>query len=223
MHKYIVIILILSFLTSCNKNNQSDITLDYKPMQPNINTAIIDLDLDINVIKESNVLGYKSILYKIDSEGDIYGGVYLNDKVLSIGPVSMNSTPDDLLVISESNVFGKNLIKFSGIPGANYAKSVYLEVEDELVTPLFEVDGNIIEIDLDQDGIKEMITTIGTIADTNIYKYLNNQIYISNLNRSINAQSVIFNMENHGFEAYFENNKSNLYYYKDGKLELHRK
>src|SRR5690606_27529355 len=102
------------------------LTLDFKPIQSNITSEIIDSDID--VIKERIVLGFKSILYKRDNEGDIYGGVYINDKVLSVGPVSMNSTPDDLLVISESNVFGRNSIKFSGIPGANYAKSVYIEV-----------------------------------------------------------------------------------------------
>lgn len=219
MKKFILFIIFALILSGCNKNELTDtsIQLDFNPIQSNIELQIVDYDIEI--IKEITVGGYKAILFRLNQEGDIYGGVYIKNEIYSIGSVSMNLTPDNLLAVAQSDVFGKNLIRFSGILGANYARSVYIEVENSSVKPLIEVDGNIVEVDLDEDGIKEVVTTIGTIPNISIYRIENNYISVSNINASISAQAVLFNREIRKFRVYFEPNQSYFYIYSNGRLD----
>lgn len=219
--RYICILLIAMFLASCNYNSASHDTLEltFELVETNFNTYIVKSDI-ISVM-ELEVEGYRNIMFKMDSDSEIYGGFYL-DKLYSVGPVSMNNTPDDLLSISESSVFGKNLIKLSGVIGANYAKAFYLEIGEDSVSPFLEVDGNIIEVDLDEDSIMEIVVTSGTIPETSIYQYRNNSIYVANINKSIDAQAVSFDEDNKLFEVYTELKNTAYYHYNDGRLEQKR-
>lgn len=162
-------------------------------------------------------------MFQLDQEEDIYGGLYVNNELRSIGPISMNATPDDLLEITQSDAFGKRFIRFSGTLGANYARSVYVEVYDDGINQVVEVDGHVLEIDLDEDGIQEVIATFGTIPNTSVYQIADNSVSVVNINDSIHAQSVLFHRDNHVFEVYFEPNEMFYYVYNAGNLEQKRR
>ncbi|MGF7050648.1 hypothetical protein J2T13_005198 [Paenibacillus sp. DS2015] len=220
MKKYLSMLLIVLILTACNEKHLSETfqELNFEPAKSDISFHLIESSFE--TIMEKTVNGYKTVLFKLDTEGEIYGGVYIDNILHSIGPVSMSITPNDLLVIVESNAFGKDLIRISGIPGANFVRSIYLEVDGESITPLLVIEGNVNEIDLDNDNVNEIVSTIGTIPETSIYRALKDKIVVANINVSINAQSVLFNPENQKFEVYYEPNKKYYYLYNNEKLEL---
>jgi hypothetical protein len=214
--KIFSIFLFAFILTACSYTPETSIKLDFESTQSNLSIQSVQSNYD--VVQESTIHGYKVIMFKTEEESDIQGGIYVSNKLYSIGPVSMNMSTDDALLLTESNVFGKKLIRFSGMLGANYARSVYVEVIDDVVSPLIEVDGNIVEIDLDNDGVNEITTSIGTISETSIYTIYNNSILVANVNQSLHAEAVNYIIEKDIFEVYFAPRKSFIYIYINGNM-----
>lgn len=57
------------------------------------------------------------------------------------------------------------------------------------------------EVDVDQDGIKEIVATAGTAAETSIYKIENDSLVSVNLNEVMNAAVVMYDQEYNTFKA----------------------
>ncbi|WP_090903345.1 hypothetical protein [Paenibacillus sp. OK076] len=57
------------------------------------------------------------------------------------------------------------------------------------------------EADVDQDGIKEIVATIGTAAETSIYKMDKEYLVSANLNKVMNAAIVMYDQESNTFKA----------------------
>lgn len=178
------------------------------------NTKIQNLQLDnINIIEEKIIDKDLSAFIFTNNENSEYkGAINSHGKSYYIGQVSMEGTPEGLMGIEELQIFGKRAVKFYGILGANYAQAYYWLVEEKTEDSIFQVDGNTIEIDLDNDDKKEIVATIGTIPETRIYKLEEGKIYVSDINKSIGAKSVYLKDEGKKlFEVYFEPNKPEQY------------
>jgi len=120
----------------------------------------------------------------------------------------MENTPDDLLCIEETQVFGKKALKLYGLLGANYAQAFYCFAEEKKEESVIQVDGNTKEIVLDGDDKEEIVSTIGTIPETRIYVMKEGKISISDINGSIGAKSVTLqDADKKIFEVYFEQGK----------------
>ncbi|MCC5911208.1 MAG: hypothetical protein JJT76_12295 [Clostridiaceae bacterium] len=136
----------------------------------------------------------------------------------------MNNAREDLTGIDIVSVFGRKVVKVYGTRGANYTHAYYWLYEDGLENSIISVDGNSIEIDLENDGINEIISQSGTVPQTTIYKMNKNEVIASNINQSINAIAVFFEYTDEKiFEIYLEPNKPESYFYLNQSLkELHR-
>ncbi|WP_432405585.1 hypothetical protein [Wukongibacter sp. M2B1] len=129
----------------------------------------------------------------------------------------MDSTSKDLIGIKEVQVFGEKSIKIYGVLGVNYSKSFYWSFEKEFQNSIIQIEGNTKEVDLDGDSKQEIISTIGTIPETEIYKSEEGEILVSNINKSIGAKSVIMSdRDSKLFDVYFEPNKLEQYSYYKG-------
>jgi len=168
---------------------------------------------NINIIEEKIIDKDLSAFIFTNNENSEYkGAINSHGKSYYIGQVSMEGTPEGLMGIEELQIFGKRAVKFYGILGANYAQAYYWLVEEKTEDSIFQVDGNTIEIDLDNDDKKEIVATIGTIPETRIYKLEEGKIYVSDINKSIGAKSVYLKDEGKKlFEVYFEPNKPEQY------------
>ncbi|TCZ79320.1 hypothetical protein E0485_05500 [Paenibacillus albiflavus] len=221
MKKVIYIFIFVLIIAACSDKHRKEsaiVNLDFKPYINSVELQVIDSDYEL--IKFESFSECKAMLFQLNSDSEIYAGIFINNKLYSIGPVSMTSTPEELLSISETDVFGKKLITFSGILGANYARTLYVEVKEDSVSPIVSIDGNIIEIDLDHDNSKEIVSTIGTIPETCIYKLIDDQIYIANVNESLDAQAISFNQKNNKFEVYSKPNEPQFYIFSNGGLKV---
>lgn len=178
------------------------------------NTKIENFQLDnIRIIEEKIIDKDLSAFIFADNEnGEIKGAINLDGKFYYIGPVSIENTPKDLMGIEEIQVFGRKAVKLYGILGANYAQAFYWLVEDKTENSIIQVDGNTIEIDLDNDDMNEVVATTGTIPETRIYMLKEGKIAVSDINKSIGAKSVsLQDEEKKLFEVYFEPNKPEQY------------
>ncbi|MFA7139068.1 MAG: hypothetical protein WC151_11185, partial [Bacteroidales bacterium] len=123
-----------------------------------------------------------------------------------------DNIPEDLMGIEEIQVFGRKAVKIYGILGANYAQAFYWFVEENPEKSIIQIDGNTVEIDLDNDDKNEVVATIGTIPETRIYMLKEGKIVISDVNKSIGAKSITLqDKDKRLFEVYFEPNKPEQY------------
>lgn len=179
-------------------------------------------DVEGDVLKEKILdQGMVVKLFSNKTNHQISGSIHVNEKVYLIEDISMEGTSDEFYGIEETEVFGKNAIKIYGILGSNYSVSYYWFYEQKQVeNSIIKVEGNTEEIDLDDSGSKEIITSLGTVSETSIYLMREDQIFVSNINKSINAQAVYFlNRDARlAFEVYFGPNEMEYYYYLDGYL-----
>lgn len=176
---------------------------------------------------ESEVLNEKILdqgiivkLFNNKSNAQVSGSIQVNGKVYLIEDVSMEGASDEIYGIEETEVFGKKAIKIYGILGANYGVNYYWFYEQEPVeNSIIKIEGNTEEIDLDDSGRKEIISSIGTVAETSIYLLREDKIIVSNINKSMNAQAVyLLNRDTKIFEVYFGPNDMKHYHYLDGYL-----
>ncbi|ACL22254.1 conserved hypothetical protein [Desulfitobacterium hafniense DCB-2] len=223
--RLLVIIFILTFLLNgCNKAEDNSYQLDYFEV---IKVKVDNLHLDnsCKIFEEKRIdNGVSVFLYKDNENHQINGGISLKDKFYDLGEVSVDNTPDDLMGIEEVQVFGKKAVKIYGILGANYAQAFYLLVEENLEESILQesiiqIEGYTVEIDLDEDGKKEIVSTLGTIPETKIFTFKNGTIYGSDINKSIGAKSVLLqDNDKKLFQVYFESNKPEQYVYHEGSL-----
>lgn len=215
--KLLIILFTLTFLLNgCNKEDNV-YPLEFFQIS---NVKIENLELDnINKIIEEKIIGKElsAFIFTDNENSEFKGGINLSGKSYYIGQVSMENTPDGLMGIEEIQVFGKKAIKIYGILGADYAQAFYWFVEEKPEESIVQIDGNTIEIDLDDDDKKEIISTLGTISETKIYMLKEGRIDASDINKSIGAKSVAFkDIDKKLFEVYFDPNKPEQYmYYKD--------
>ncbi len=168
---------------------------------------------NINIIEEKIIdkdLG--AFIFTDNENGEFKGAINLDGKFYYVGQVSVENTPEDLMGIEEIQVFGKKAVKFYGILGANYAQAFYWFVGEKMENSIIQIDGNTIEIDLDNDGKNEVVATTGTIPETRIYTLKEGKISVSDINKSIGAKAVSLHDEGKKlFEVYFEPNQPEQY------------
>jgi len=184
-------------------------------------TKIQNLQSDnINIIAEKIIdKDLSAFIFTNNENGEYKGAINSHGKSYYIGQVSIESTPEGLMGIEELQIFGKRAVKFYGILGANYAQAYYWLVEEKTEDSIFQVGGNTIEIDLDNDGKTEVVATTGTIPETRIYMLKKGKIVVSDINKSIGAESVSLYDESKGlFEVYFEPNKPEQYVFNKDSL-----
>lgn len=105
--------------------------------------------------------------------------------------------------------------------GANYIKTLFLVIQDEIPRLIAEVDGWAFNIDIDNDGKVETVATVGSAPNTTLYKwdFLNRSISFVNLNEATGSYAVEYDKEDHYFKVFIDGKEYN-YIYKNNKLYL---
>ena len=212
--KFKLLIIFLTLACLLNGCSKEDNIYPLEFFQIN-NVKIENLQLDnINKIIEEKIndKGLSAFIFTDNENSEFKGGINFNGNSYYIGQVSMDNIPEDLMGIEEIQVFGRKAVKIYGILGANYAQAFYWFVEENPEKSIIQIDGNTVEIDLDNDDKNEVVATIGTIPETRIYMLKEGKIVISDVNKSIGAKSITLqDKDKRLFEVYFEPNKPEQY------------
>ncbi|WIV12921.1 hypothetical protein [Proteiniborus sp. MB09-C3] len=217
----IVTLAILFTNTACGENSEPEntqnqsaieeqyiIPLQFKDVVIENNITHINEDKIQEIIKQHNVGDNKFIIFihKEDKE-DFHSGVIINKKIYDFGKVSMliEKNNSDLYSIEEVKLFGINSVKIQGAMGSNYALTNYYFIDNDLPQTLLRAEGHTEELDLDKDGMQEVVSSVvaGATSFINIYEYDNGKLTVSNLNEALDAITVIIK-DGKVFEAYFE-------------------
>lgn len=218
--KTVLILLLIFIFSGCSNNGTEILPLNYSEMNLQSITNQISQDEIYKIIQEESVNNdTKAFLFQTGEDSDIFGGLMIGDIYYDLGAVSIMNTPVELLGVKEQEIFGETAIKFHGLLGANYSYSLYWFVNKGITNSVLQVDGHTTEIDINNDKQNELVSTIGTIPETKIYKFENDKIMVADINKSIEAKTVTFNQDKNIFEVYFEPNKAEYYSIYDNSLK----
>jgi hypothetical protein len=192
----------------------------YKPeLEQNI--SIIDKKLIKEIFKEKSIKEGKVILFsKTTTAEETYVGFEIKGKFYDTGieVVPFNESTSYLFLATETKSFNKSLIRIDGVMGANFMQSNYFSIEDGKPNIFLTVDGYAAEVDLDDDGIKEIVSSTGTAAFTKIYKYDNGSVIVSNLNDDLGASVVLLNEDTgRTFDVYYQGSNKPEHYRFNGE------
>lgn len=182
-------------------------------------------------IEAEGDLGKYFIYVKEEGDSQLYSGMEIltggvgtlpTDDIYEIGPAGELPYLDDIEVRG-SNIFGQFHIWIYGVCGANCVTNDWIHFEEGLPgVPIrdFQLNTHAQEVDIDQDGIPEVIATISsTIGEVGIFKKINGQIKFVDLNKALQAEhpySVIYDHNQKIFSAIFPNLKR-IYQHKAGE------
>lgn len=184
-------------------------------------TNIEKLSLNnIKIVEEKIIDKNLSVFIFTSHETDDYSGaICVNDNAYTLGQISMKIKQEDLMAIEDVQIFGKRAVKLYGILGVNDAQSYYWLFDEKNDIKIVHVEGNAVEIDLDKDDKNEIVSTMGTVPETRIYKFEKGHIYVSNINQSIGAKSVYLkDVTEKVFEVHFVPNVSEQYIFSNDTL-----
>jgi len=87
----------------------------------------------------------------------------------------------------------------TGAVGANAPIVNYVSLTSPRTS--IHIEAHTIEADIDQDGINEIVATVGTAAETTIYRMKNDSLVSANLNEIMKANVVIYDPQANIFQV----------------------
>ncbi|MGM1049549.1 MAG: hypothetical protein ACQEXX_25910 [Bacillota bacterium] len=169
-------------------NTNIELWEEYESRFSRLSTSSVDLQEVIDLNGRDSYLIYT----KSDEKGKAVfqglqlAGVSKPGELLELGYGSM-----DNVEWRESQAFGENLYTLSGQCGPNLICTFLLTVEDENINFRYMLNSEGYEVDLDGDGIAELIATTDSGFDNKVYiiKKRNNEIVWADVNSALDAES----------------------------------
>lgn len=141
------------------------------------------------------------IIYENDAAEEVtefFAALQTNTATYELGHIGYGGTSEYEIDVIET--LGQAFIKVIGSIGANAPVSNYVSLA-EAEPFLLHIEAHTIEADVDEDGMKEIVATVGTEAQTTIYKMVENSLVSVNLNELMNAKVVFYNKQSNTFQA----------------------
>lgn len=174
------------------------------------------------ILKQHNVGDNKFIIF-VDKEDtdNFHGGVIIGNKIYDFGIVSMMGNLDDLYSFQELDIYEKRLVKIQGAMGANYAPTNYYLIDNNVPQLFLHTEGHTQELDIDKDGVKEIVTSVpgGVTTSIEIYEYNNENFSMVDINETLKAVSAYLE-DNSIINVYFNDQQSNSIKYEYTENEL---
>jgi len=152
------------------------------------------------------------------NEENVYASLKLGQTTYDIGQIRYDPAVKEYPVESV-NVSSQSYIKLTGACGANCPISDYVSVDTSPPT-LLHIEANTVEADIDGDGLEEIVATVGTAAETTIYKLQDGKVLSVNLNQVMNANVVIYDQTKNVFQAEVVPGELSTWEIKDGQILL---
>jgi len=211
---------LLSLLTGClNQQGSGVIPLEFQSINEEQQINILSQsDIKKVLIEKEYEKGKLFIYLGIDDEY-LYAGYEGRDQLLDLGQIGdLNSL--ELTTIQEVQIGNVITIKIEGAYGANAPMTNYFTLENDIPKPFLRVaTGHGKEIDLDDDGIFEIVSQHGTPTLTMVFKYNDNKWRVADVNKSLDALSVYFDSDEKLFHAYYKDEPEKTFRYTEEGFE----
>ncbi|WP_342551563.1 hypothetical protein [Paenibacillus sp. FSL R7-0652] len=160
-----------------------------------ITPVVQSKQLTSQTVDDAHVLTYK----KSDEVDKIYAALQLKEGTYDIGQIGYEEGNNDYSTATV-DVLGESYLKVVGSIGANAPISNYVLMKSS-PPKVLHIEAHTVDADVDQDGIKEIVATVGTAAETSIYKMEKDTLVSVNLNEVMNADVVTYDQESNTFKA----------------------
>ncbi|MGG1658605.1 hypothetical protein [Brevibacillus sp. NRS-1366] len=205
LRSYICILFLLLVMTGCgdqkpvgSTNSDAEngtIPLTYEPVKVDKQVMPLKKEDIQKIVKEVQVDQVKVIAFTKPNESDIllFGGIQIGTNLYEIGDIGAPVYSDQLQV-KTSSLFKQSVIDIGGLCGANCSFQYYLTINNNVPSIFLYLNSPPSIVNLDQDGIEAIITSYGSpnAYETVIYTIQNNQLVSVNLNKALNARSVLY-------------------------------
>lgn len=194
-----------------NKTPQEDNTnaavlpLQFKPAESSQTIEKESKELIRKIREEIEVDDGKVYIYeKVDDPDNVYAGFAYKKEHYNLGAIGDKLNLGGLSFVKKMTLYGKSVVKFQGTFGSHVSNTNYYVIDQGVPKPFLSTEGTTVEMDLDGDGVKEIITQLpGTIPYVNLFKRDENSFLAASINGALEAASVIFNYEDGSFTAAF--------------------
>lgn len=192
---------------SDTNNLKQSIALSFKdieaPRKPlSLRDSKADKYTSMKKMKLNN--GEIEIFRKASDEEQVFAALHIGSKVYEIGEIGNTVSAVDLYEASDTAAFSEDYMKVTGGIGANTPIAYYIGLDESTPFLLVRIDGHTLEADANKDGSLEIISTVGTAADTTIYHQTGDRIEAANVNEALGAQIVLYDSSVNLFKAYAE-------------------
>jgi len=165
----------------------------------------------------------KVIVYAKKNDTDaLHAALVRDDAVYDLGPVAgYHYDKADDVTVSNIMLFGKQVIKIQGAVGAAASLARYIDLEDGAPKPLMLIDeGHASELDVDHDGLPEVVASSGTKPSTSVFRWKDGRIERCRLNETLQAEAVSITDEGAVFASFGQNQSAvRLYWLKQSGLQ----
>jgi len=135
----------------------------------------------------------KIVIYTRKNDTDfLYAALVQNSLVYDLGKAAgYHYEQSDAVTVDNTMLFGKKVVKIQGSVGAAASMTRYIELKDGKPVQLMVIDeGYASEMDVDHDGLPEVIVSSGTVPYTSIYRWKDGHIQRSDMNEALQAEAV---------------------------------
>lgn len=203
---------------------QQSLPLSFKPIDvPKQALSLRDSADSYTTIKTIKLQrGDIEIYRKASDEEQVYAAIIVDSKVYEIGEIGNAVAAGDLYSAADTAAFSGEYMKVTGGVGANAPIAYYITIEKSTPSLLVRIDGHTVESDADGDGSYEIISTVGTAAETTIYQENADRIEAFNINEALRAQVVLYDSSANLFLVYAKGADESFTQWKmeDSTLEL---
>ena len=180
------------------------------------------------VLLNENVDGGRAYIYeKVDDNENLHGGFAVGESFYDLGAVgSIRGFLNEITFVRALELYGKTVIKYQGVFGSHVSNTSYFIIDRGIPVPFLSTEGIATEMDIDGDGIKEIVAEMpGTIPSVNIFEWNGDSFLTASVDVALGAGSVIFNKEDGSFSACYrrpgsEDTLVTDYYYAFGGMKL---
>ncbi|OMF68473.1 hypothetical protein [Paenibacillus glucanolyticus] len=212
----IAFLIVFFLLAGCNQvsdapiSNSTNMESDTgkHPVQYTLSFKDVDLEKPLKkmvetdltkIILKQEINEYTTYFYqKNQDDENITAAIKIGGNIFEIGHVGYSAQNTDQYTVSLVKALDKNYIKITGACGANCPISYYIQT-DTNSPKVLGIEAHTVETDIEQDGTNEIVATVGTAAQTSIYKIKNAHIVATNLNETLEAQEVTYDKESNTF------------------------
>ncbi len=156
-------------------------------------------------------------IYMYKYKEGFYAGADIGGQFYELAKVGYGSNPE-LIDMEESMLFGIPSVRIRGYCAPSCPIADYITVEDGYPHIWLHVDASVQEYDLNQDGTKDLITTVGTPLETSVYMFMEGILMSASVNEALDSKSVSF-FQDGRFIAYVPNSAlTRTYTFHEGQL-----
>lgn len=195
----------------------------------NIPLSILDDSQIGNIVKSKKIddmVTYVEYLPKEFNEENPEGYTYSYIEVSGIKYALSRSLGETWYDLTKTTLAETDTVYITNeLHGASYVVTIFFVIKEKTPHIISEIDGFAQISDIDENGTKEVVSTVGTVPDTSIYffDFDKQTVSTANINEQSGAEYSMYDATTNTFSLAFEPNQNPIAYVYETNEQLREK